>query len=120
MGASGRVLAADIDVSWSDAAAGGVLEVRRHDVIRDPPPSETFDLVHARLVLVHLEDRATALRVMIDSLRPSSTGLQLMIAMGPDPRPPDVASGSSTQSAGRRLAGENEVCRAVRGNTSQT
>jgi SAM-dependent methyltransferase len=70
VGANGRVLATDIDVSWSDPAAGGVLEVRRHDVIRDPPPSEAFDLVHARLVLVHLEDRATALRVMIDSLRP--------------------------------------------------
>jgi len=27
----------------------GAREVRRHDVIRDPPPSETFDLIHARL-----------------------------------------------------------------------
>ncbi len=39
-------------------------------MISDPPPSETFDLVHARLVLVHLEDRAAALQVMIDALRP--------------------------------------------------
>jgi SAM-dependent methyltransferase len=70
VGPGGRVLATDIDVSWTEPAAGGVLEVRRHDVTNDPPPAETFDLVHARLVLVHLEDRAAALRVMIDALRP--------------------------------------------------
>lgn len=70
VGVSGRVLATDIDVSWSEPAAGGVVEVRRHDVIRDPPPAETFDLVHARLVLVHLNDRAAALQVLIGSLRP--------------------------------------------------
>ena len=69
-GDDGRVLATDIDVSWIEAAANPVLEVRRHDVIRDPPPPETFDLVHARLVLVHLEDRAAALQVMVDALRP--------------------------------------------------
>ena len=44
--------------------------MRRHDVVRDPPPAETFDLVHARLVLVHLTDRVSALRVMVDALRP--------------------------------------------------
>ena len=70
VGRSGRVLATDIDVSWIEPAADIVLEVRRHDVLRDPPPSETFDLVHARLVLVHLEDRAAALQVMVDALRP--------------------------------------------------
>lgn len=70
VGTGGRVLATDIDVSWIESAAGGAVEVRRHDVIRDPPPAETFDLVHARLVLVHLPERATALKVMIDALRP--------------------------------------------------
>jgi SAM-dependent methyltransferase len=70
VGTDGRVLGTDIDVSWSAPAAGGPVEVRRHDVIRDPPPSETFDLVHARLVLVHLTDRASALQVMVDALRP--------------------------------------------------
>lgn len=70
VGPGGRVLATDIDVSWSELAAGGCVEVRRHDVVRDAPPAEAFDLVHARLVLVHLEDRATALRNMIAALRP--------------------------------------------------
>ncbi|MGH3763173.1 methyltransferase domain-containing protein [Actinophytocola sp.] len=70
VGGRGRVLATDIDVSWTAPAAGGVLEVRRHDVTRDPPLAEAFDLVHARLVLVHLTDRAAALRTMIGALRP--------------------------------------------------
>jgi SAM-dependent methyltransferase len=70
VGTDGRVLATDIDVSWIESAAGGPLEVRRHDVTRDPTPSETFDLVHARLVLIHLDDRVSALRAMLDALRP--------------------------------------------------
>jgi SAM-dependent methyltransferase len=70
VGGDGRVLATDIDVSWTRAAEGPVVEVRRHDVARDDPPAETFDLVHARLVLVHLADRERALRSMISVLRP--------------------------------------------------
>ncbi|MDL4817775.1 class I SAM-dependent methyltransferase [Actinomadura opuntiae] len=69
-GERGRVLATDIDVSWTRPAAGGAVEVRRHDIVRDPPPAETFDLVHARLVLLHLADRDRALRTMVDALRP--------------------------------------------------
>ena len=70
VGPAGRVLATDIDVSWTREAASSLVEVRRHDVGRDQPPAETFDLVHARLVLVHVTDRAKALRSMIDVLRP--------------------------------------------------
>jgi SAM-dependent methyltransferase len=44
--------------------------VLQHDVAADPPPAGPFDLVHARLVLVHLPDRARALASMIESLRP--------------------------------------------------
>ena len=70
VGPTGRVLATDIDVSWTQEAAGSAVEVRRHDVARDEPPQETFDLVHARLVLVHVADRARALQSMIKVLRP--------------------------------------------------
>nr|WP_296071462.1 methyltransferase domain-containing protein [uncultured Actinoplanes sp.] len=69
VGPSGYVLATDIDPSW--LRAGGGYEVRRHDVAADPPPEpETFDLVHARLVLVHVPDRARALATMAAALRP--------------------------------------------------
>ncbi len=71
VGPGGCVLATDIEISPALAAAAGApIEVRRHDVARDPPPEGPFDLVHARLVLVHLPDRERALRTMIDVLRP--------------------------------------------------
>jgi SAM-dependent methyltransferase len=70
VGPSGHVLATDIDVSWMAAAAYAGYEVRRHDAGVDPPPGEGFDLVHARLVLVHIPRRTTALAAMVSALRP--------------------------------------------------
>ncbi|MEV6568572.1 class I SAM-dependent methyltransferase [Streptomyces kronopolitis] len=67
---TGTVLATDLDVSWTRDIAGGAIEVLSHDVAADPPPSGGFDLVHARLVLVHVADRAEALRRMVRALRP--------------------------------------------------
>ena len=76
VGPDGHVLATDIDVSWAEAAtaAGHQVEVRRHDVAADPGPAAGtgggFDLVHARLVLVHVPDRQAALANMVAALRP--------------------------------------------------
>ncbi|MEU9334809.1 methyltransferase domain-containing protein [Streptomyces sp. NPDC048290] len=70
VGPTGRVLATDIDTSWTASAARPPVEVRRHDVVREEPPAGGFDLVHARLVLVHLPDRARALHSMVRALRP--------------------------------------------------
>ncbi|MES9593833.1 MULTISPECIES: methyltransferase domain-containing protein [unclassified Streptomyces] len=70
VGPAGAVVATDIDVSWTRAIDGGVVEVVRHDVAADPPPPGGFDLVHARLVLVHVTDRAEALHRMVQALRP--------------------------------------------------
>jgi len=72
VGPTGYVLATDIDPSWLTADGGHLgYEVRRHDVAADPPPEPgTFDLVHARLVLVHVPDRARALATMAAALRP--------------------------------------------------
>ena len=67
VGPTGYVLATDINPAWLDPH--GTYEVRRHDVVADPPPG-TFDLVHARLVLVHVPDRARALATMVAALRP--------------------------------------------------
>jgi hypothetical protein len=67
---AGHVLATDIDVSWLGATADAGYEVRRHDVGVEPPPDGGFDLVHARLVLVHVPQRAAALAAMVASLRP--------------------------------------------------
>ncbi|WP_426508500.1 class I SAM-dependent methyltransferase [Dactylosporangium sp. McL0621] len=68
VGPGGHVLATDLDVAWLPAGAG--YEVRRHDVGAEPPPGEDFDLVHARLLLVHVPNRAQALAAMVAALRP--------------------------------------------------
>ena len=70
VGYAGHVLATDIDDSWMKEAASQNVEVRNHDVARDPPPGELFDLVHARLVLVHVPERERAFRNMISTLKP--------------------------------------------------
>jgi SAM-dependent methyltransferase len=69
-GPSGYVLATDIDPRrLAEAGLPGV-EVRQHDTGRDPAPDGEFDLVHARLVLVHIPHRAEALRQLVGALRP--------------------------------------------------
>ncbi|MFG2115416.1 methyltransferase domain-containing protein [Streptomyces sp. NPDC048718] len=69
VGPDGRVVATDIDTTWAAGAASGV-EVLRHDVGADEPPGDGFDLIHARLVLVHVTDRDRALAAMAGALRP--------------------------------------------------
>ena len=69
VGPSGRVLATDIDVSWLPAERAG-FAVQRHEVGVDEVPAGGFDLVHARLLLVHLPRRAEALASMVAALRP--------------------------------------------------
>ncbi|MFH8219050.1 class I SAM-dependent methyltransferase [Streptomyces sp. NPDC018057] len=70
VGPTGRVVATDIDTTRLAATARPPVEVRTHDVGAEEPPGEGFDLVHARLVLVHIPDRERALRSMIAALRP--------------------------------------------------
>ena len=70
VGPAGRVLATDVDVSWLRAVADAGYEVRRHDLGVEPAPGGGFDLVHARLVLAHVRERAAALTSMVRALRP--------------------------------------------------
>jgi SAM-dependent methyltransferase len=111
----GRVLATDIDVSWTDTAAGPGVEVRRHDVARDPPPAESFDLVHARLVLVHVAERDNALRSMVQALRPggwmlvedADPALQPLSCL--DPRTSQEELANRLRTGFRALMGERGV-----------
>lgn len=65
----GQVLATDIDIRWiSDPGAG--VRVQQHDAATDEPPPGGFDLVHARLVLVHIPAREEALRRLAAALGP--------------------------------------------------
>jgi SAM-dependent methyltransferase len=70
VGSAGRVLATDIDPRLLESLQIPNLEVRRHDIVIDPLPQGTFDLVHSRLVLLHLPEREKALARMIAALKP--------------------------------------------------
>lgn len=88
VGAAGHVVATDIDPRFLDASGTPQLEVRRHDIASQPLEEGAFDLVHARLVLVHLPERETALRRIVRALKPG--GWLLVeefdsLSMRPDP-----------------------------------
>jgi SAM-dependent methyltransferase len=70
VGPTGHILATDIDPRFLESLNLPNLEVRRHDIATDPLPEAAFDLVHARLVLMHLPERETALARMISALKP--------------------------------------------------
>ena len=70
VGASGHVLATDIDTRFLDVLEYPNLDVRTHDIVRDSLPEDAFDLVHARALLIHLVDRGAALRHMVQALKP--------------------------------------------------
>ena len=70
VGPSGYVLATDIDTRFLEALDSPSLEVRRHDIVAEALPAGEFDLVHARAVLTHLPERATALGRMVAALKP--------------------------------------------------
>ncbi|QBI55522.1 class I SAM-dependent methyltransferase [Streptomonospora litoralis] len=64
----GEVVATDIKPDRIAGAAG--IEVLAHDIVRDPLPEAAFDLVHARLVLMHLPERDAVLARLLRALRP--------------------------------------------------
>ncbi|MEU4779760.1 methyltransferase domain-containing protein [Micromonospora sp. NPDC023633] len=68
VGPAGRVLATDIDTAHLAPAAN--LDVRRHDVRSEPPPGDAFDVIHARLVLLHLPERRRVLTALAAALAP--------------------------------------------------
>ncbi len=62
------MLATDIDLSWLPPSPS--YDARVHDVAGPPPSGELFDLIHARLVLVHVPARAAALASLVSRLKP--------------------------------------------------
>lgn len=89
---TGSVLATDINPRHIAPAAG--LTVARHDITRDPLPEAHFDLIHARLVLLHLPERLAVLDALVRALRPGGW-LQLDefdISYGPVLAAPDSES----------------------------
>jgi SAM-dependent methyltransferase len=70
VGPAGHVLVTDIDPRFLEFRQVPNLEVRRHDIVNDPLPEAAFDLIHSRLVLLHLPEREKALARMVAALKP--------------------------------------------------
>jgi SAM-dependent methyltransferase len=104
VGADGHVLTTDIDTRFLETIGRNNVEVRRHDIVKDPLPESAFDIAYARLVLEHLSDPDVALDRMLMAVRP---GGWLMIedfevqSSRPDDKPESV---STTMAAMRRVA----------------
>ncbi len=70
VGPDGRVTAVDIDTRFVEGIGAPNLDVLRADVTTDELPWSAFDLVHARLLLVHLPTRERVLDRLVACLRP--------------------------------------------------
>jgi SAM-dependent methyltransferase len=69
VGPSGVVVASDLNPRFLEGMPANV-EVRQHDVTNDDFEVGTYDLVHSRLLLMHLSDAAAVLDKMIQALKP--------------------------------------------------
>ena len=114
VGSAGHVLATDLDTRFLEPLKGPNLEVRGHNIGTDHLPEAAFDLIHTRLVLMHVPARDAALAQMISSLKPG--GWLLMeeydsCSMLPDPVANPAETILETHLAMLRLLEDNGVNR---------
>jgi 2-polyprenyl-3-methyl-5-hydroxy-6-metoxy-1,4-benzoquinol methylase len=95
-----------------EAAEPG-FEVLRHDVAAERAPAAGFDLVHARLVVMHLAARGAALAAMTGALRPGGwllledADLSLQSLACPDETGPAEQLANKIRRASVGLRGDN-------------
>jgi SAM-dependent methyltransferase len=70
VGNFGQVHAIDIDPSMMAGLSAPNLEVREQDITTDPLAENTYDLVHSKILLMHLEDRERVLGQFARALKP--------------------------------------------------
>jgi SAM-dependent methyltransferase len=85
VGSTGRVVAVDLDLSLTSAAAG--VEFRQADILAGPVAPGNFDVVTCRAVLHHVGDVATAVANLLGSARPGAN----VLVIEPDFLPVSVA-----------------------------
>jgi SAM-dependent methyltransferase len=99
VGPTGRVLATDIDPRFLEEVDEPAVEVRRHDIVRDAPPDETFDLIQVRLLLIHLPEREAVLERLFSLLAPGGRILVEEYDLSFAERSPDEAWAQSVRPA---------------------
>ena len=70
VGPTGTVVAADLDVRFLGDISAPNVEVRRCDITQDPIEPASYDLVHARNVVMHLRDPVAVLRSLAAAVKP--------------------------------------------------
>jgi len=70
VGPTGRVVVTDINTRFLESLQQQNLEVHCHNIVTDPLPEAAFDLIHARLVLMHLPQREAVLARLVKALKP--------------------------------------------------
>ena len=70
VGQTGQVVAVDLTTKFLADPRPSNVDIQQVDIRSAPLPPASFDLVHARYVLIHLPDYELALTKMLDSLKP--------------------------------------------------
>jgi len=70
VGPSGSVIAVDVDTRLIEELDAPGLEIHEMNVEEDELPTAEFDLVHTRLLLLHVPGRDAVLRKLAGALRP--------------------------------------------------
>jgi SAM-dependent methyltransferase len=111
VGSAGRVLVTDIDPRYLESLGLLHVEVRRHDIVSDPLPEASFDLIHARLVLVHLPQREKVLARLVTALKPGGWIIdeEFDSVVVPDPTLNPVEVLSKTHNAMMRIMADRGV-----------
>jgi len=112
VGHEGRVLATDIDTRHLRHLRFGNLTVQDHDLRHAPLPEGCFDLVHMRLVLIHLPNREQVLQRLASALKPG--GLLVVedfdsLSLRPDPEVNPAESAPATLEARLRVMTDRGV-----------
>ena len=70
VGTTGQVVAVELDPKFLGESGRSNVEIMRADVRTAQLPQQSFDLVHARYVLIHIPDYEVALTKMFNCLKP--------------------------------------------------
>lgn len=70
VGPTGRVLAVDLDTRFLDHLDEPNFDVAQMDLRTDELPRDTFDLVHARALLMHVPQREQVSDALVAAVRP--------------------------------------------------
>jgi SAM-dependent methyltransferase len=94
----GSVLAVDLETHWLERLRSETVEVRTLDITTEELPHNAFDLVLARMLLLHLRDPPAACRRLLASARKGAT----IIVHDADFAPVALADASAAEVEGLR------------------